>query len=346
MRPFGTTLRLTHCSGRSHVAGGALHGRWRDVAVPIEIPIEETGIAENDVIRVQLIGLSAEAADRLQPIDEIGLGLRQAALHFGRSRTIADERLERPRNRLLELGERTARRGRGNDLEIPANLARVLRRGDLGGDPLLVHKRAIQPRRLSARQHLGDQIELRIVWREKAPGNARRRRAAAARRDPRAPAAARPRSRPAASPRHAEARRRRRDRRNSGAPSRAHRRCPRLQPARATRCAADNRSGRTPARRPDVPRGCRRRRRSSPSDTGDRAGTARRRSPYRRSRTGDSRNSAGARSAPPRAGFRTSHSSAREAGTPSDPTPSRAPARARYAARLPSSSCGRRSLSH
>ena len=55
--------------GPQPVARGALHGRWRDTAISIEIAIEEAGIAEEDVVRVQLIGLCRRtrrpsAADR------------------------------------------------------------------------------------------------------------------------------------------------------------------------------------------------------------------------------------------------------------------------------------------
>ena len=67
---------------------------------------------------------------------------------------------------LFDLGERSARRRGSDDLKEAPELARPLRRRDLGRDALLVDQAAIQPRRLSAGQHLGHQIQLGVVFGE------------------------------------------------------------------------------------------------------------------------------------------------------------------------------------
>ena len=70
----------------------------------------------------------------------------------------------------------SVRPGRGgrDDLEEAADLARVLRRGHFGGEPLLEHQRAIEARGLAAGEHFGDQIELGVAGREqrrRVPGD-------------------------------------------------------------------------------------------------------------------------------------------------------------------------------
>src|SRR5439155_19139499 len=62
-----------------------------DVVVAREVALEVRRVAEKDVVRVQLIGLSAEAADRLQPEDELRLGLHPAPLDFVIGRTLVRE---------------------------------------------------------------------------------------------------------------------------------------------------------------------------------------------------------------------------------------------------------------
>ena len=59
----------------------------RDAKVAIEIVLQRLGLAEKDVVRVELIALAAEAADRLQSVDELGLGLRHHTRQFLVGRT-------------------------------------------------------------------------------------------------------------------------------------------------------------------------------------------------------------------------------------------------------------------
>ena len=66
----------------------------------------------------------------------------------------------------LELDQRAPRRRGRDDLEEAAGLARILRRGHFGGEPLLEDERAIEARRLAAGEHFGDEIELGVAGRE------------------------------------------------------------------------------------------------------------------------------------------------------------------------------------
>ena len=59
--------------------------------------------------------------------------------------------------------EADARHGRGHDLERTAQFPRTLVRGDVGGNPPLVHERAIQARGLARGEHVGQQVEFGIA---------------------------------------------------------------------------------------------------------------------------------------------------------------------------------------
>src|SRR5581483_5138539 len=55
--------------GIDKTADGLPQRRGRDRVIPLEIAIEVGRVAEKDVVGVELIGLAAESADRLQPED-------------------------------------------------------------------------------------------------------------------------------------------------------------------------------------------------------------------------------------------------------------------------------------
>src|SRR4029079_16604395 len=100
--------------------------RRRRLAVAFEIEREEPGIAEKHVVGVQLIGLPTEAADRLQPEEEVRLRLRQTAFELVVGRSAIVQRIQLLGHRTLDLGERTAWSGRGDDLEEASQLTRIL----------------------------------------------------------------------------------------------------------------------------------------------------------------------------------------------------------------------------
>ena len=72
----------------------------RDARISRQIALEVTWIVHEDAIGVQLIGLAAKAAERLQPVDELRLDLRVARaasrLRSGRRRSTARARRRSP----------------------------------------------------------------------------------------------------------------------------------------------------------------------------------------------------------------------------------------------------------
>ena len=133
--PRGTTLTTTRGVGREVPARVACGERLRrDMAVAIEIALEATRVAEKDVVRVELIALAAEAADRLQPVDELRLGLRAARAPARRRSGPRGEPLDLFDDRPLDLGQRVAGRGGRDDLEEAGRLARLLEGRDFGGE--------------------------------------------------------------------------------------------------------------------------------------------------------------------------------------------------------------------
>ena len=254
-----------HAAGRRQIpAGGVADALARRQTIAVEIAAEEPGVALHHVVGVELIGLAAEAANRLQVVDELRLGLRLGALHLGAGRPVGLEPAELFVDRRGQVHERRARGRRHRQREearrSPATAARRRRPAPRGG-----------------RRPASGTGARSCRWRAcRRPGRARRRRArtspacasrsrdAAAPPDPRARAGARRRAPPPHAP--VEGGRRRGSRRNSDRPARrpARWRCRRRGPAR--RWPDGSRCGRTRGRRRTASRGCRRPSRSSSSD--------------------------------------------------------------------------------
>ena len=92
-----------------------------------------TRVVQEHGVGIQLVGLAAEAADRLQPVDELRLRLNETALELTLGRPIAGQGRDLLGDDLLELRERVARRRGHDDLKEAGQLARVLEGRDLGG---------------------------------------------------------------------------------------------------------------------------------------------------------------------------------------------------------------------
>src|SRR5438093_1619177 len=75
-------MSLSNCAPvRPQMSDDSLpHRRRGCVLIAGEIAVEESGIANEDVVGVELIGFAAEAADRLQPEREMRFGLSATAL--------------------------------------------------------------------------------------------------------------------------------------------------------------------------------------------------------------------------------------------------------------------------
>ena len=169
-RPRGTTLRATRELGRKPRDGGARQIGGSGVAITCEITVEKGGIAEKHVVGIQLVRLATESADRLQPRNEMRLRLGNPALHLSGRGPLGIHLCELRRDRLVQLLERVSRCGGGHDVKVAGKLAGVLRRRDFGGNALLVHERAVQPRRLPPGQHVSDEIERGIFFSEQRRG--------------------------------------------------------------------------------------------------------------------------------------------------------------------------------
>src|SRR5262245_24759930 len=127
MRPALRHDAERNATGRVEVAShGRLHRLSRHRAVAFEIAVEERRIAEEHVVGIELVGLAAETAHRLEAIDELRLSLHASTIHLIASGTRTDEFLDCLEDDRLELAERmTRRRGRG-DLRVSGDLPRVL----------------------------------------------------------------------------------------------------------------------------------------------------------------------------------------------------------------------------
>src|SRR5213593_528229 len=135
---------------RPQMSGDGLpHRRRGRVLIAREIAVEELGLADEDVVGVELIGFTAEAADCLQSKREMRFGLSATALDLLVGRAVRRQMRDLLEDRVLELGERVAGRRRGGELQEAADLAGVLRRRHVGGDAPVEDEAPIQPRRLA-----------------------------------------------------------------------------------------------------------------------------------------------------------------------------------------------------
>src|SRR6266403_4034870 len=116
----------------------------RDDLIALEVAVEVRRIVEKRVVGVQLIGLAAESADRLQAEHELRFGLYAAPLDLLVGRSLGGEPRNLLEDRALELAERMSRRGGRGDLRVAGDLARVLRRRHVGGQPLVEDQPAIE----------------------------------------------------------------------------------------------------------------------------------------------------------------------------------------------------------
>ena len=116
-------------------------------AIAPEIGFEVPGIAEEGVVLVQQIGLAAEAADALEPGDELELLLGPGAIELGLRRPGAGQQVQLARDHLLEVRQRDAVARRRDDHEAAGDLLGVVADVDLAGQWLVVDQRLLEPRR-------------------------------------------------------------------------------------------------------------------------------------------------------------------------------------------------------
>ena len=138
----------------------------RHFLIATEIAIEIGGIAQVNVVGIQLIGLAAETADRLQSEHELRLGLYPAAVDLFGGRSLRRKLGDFLDNHRFELGQRVARCGGRGNLEEAGDLARVLTGRDIGGNPLIEHQAAIQPGGFAVGEHVGGEIEIGVILTE------------------------------------------------------------------------------------------------------------------------------------------------------------------------------------
>src|SRR5262245_56882330 len=116
----------------------------RHVLVASEITFEIRGITDEHVIGIELIGFSAESADRLQPEHELCFCLSMAAFHLLITGTAIGKPINFLENGVLDFGECMPWCGSCGDLEEPGYLPRVLTRGYICCDPLVEYQSSIE----------------------------------------------------------------------------------------------------------------------------------------------------------------------------------------------------------
>ena len=105
---------------------------------------EVARITAKNVVGVELIGFAAEAADRLQPVDELRVGLRASSLQLRDRRLLGRQLLERSNHECMEISERDARRCSRGDLKQTGNLTGMLVRDHIGRDSSFVYQQFVQ----------------------------------------------------------------------------------------------------------------------------------------------------------------------------------------------------------
>src|SRR5205823_8812938 len=103
------------------------------------------GIAAEYVISVQLIRFSPDSPNRLQSEDELRFRLYPSAVDLVGRRSAGAKPADLLQNHALELPQRMAGRRRGGQLQISANLSRILRRRHVGCDAFLEDETPIEP---------------------------------------------------------------------------------------------------------------------------------------------------------------------------------------------------------
>jgi hypothetical protein len=101
-------------------------------------------IALKHVVGVQLIRLAAEAADRLNAIDELRIRLRACALELVCGGPVVGEIADAAQDHPLQIAEGHARRRGRRDLEHTRHFARVLVSDDIRRNLLVVDQRSIE----------------------------------------------------------------------------------------------------------------------------------------------------------------------------------------------------------
>src|SRR5258708_39811865 len=89
----------------------AVESLGSDPLVPREVALEISGIVQKDAVCVELIGLAAESAQRLEAIDKLRFCLDAPALQLIGCGARVQQPGQLDVGRLVQLGARTARSG-------------------------------------------------------------------------------------------------------------------------------------------------------------------------------------------------------------------------------------------
>ena len=111
------------------------------------------------VIRIQPVGLAAEAADALHAAKEIGFNLIQRPRHFAGLGRRGAQLVQLLVNHRLQLVQRLAGPRRRDHDEVAAERLRLLERADILRDLQIVDEPAIETRVLAAGQQVRDDVE-------------------------------------------------------------------------------------------------------------------------------------------------------------------------------------------
>ena len=135
-------------------------------AIASEVGLELPGIAEEGVVLVQQIGLAAEAADALEPGDELELLLGPGAIELGLGRAGPGQQVQLPRDHLSRCPAARRRHAPSRDHEAAGDLLGVVADVDLAGQRLVVDQRLLEPRRQAVAEDAGGDLHRRFVGAE------------------------------------------------------------------------------------------------------------------------------------------------------------------------------------
>ncbi len=159
-------MHLEHVHAAAQpLARDVAHLRGRRRRLPLGDLLVDLRIADEHLPAGEHVGLSAEAADTLEPPDEGCARLRLHAVELGGRGAGRQELAKLLVERALDRRELRSRLRRGPQQELRSDLAHVGEADHIGGDAILVHEPLVETRRLAVGERVERELEERHVAR-------------------------------------------------------------------------------------------------------------------------------------------------------------------------------------